>query len=186
MTAMTKGAYATYKRSKATLQDSRQHVIRGAAARVLVVYCTAYYSLMDPGRLSKGESILIHAAAGGVGQAAVQLALMIGAEIFVTVGSVEEKESIMKEYGLPADHTFYSRNASFAAAIRRATNNRGIDVVLNCLAGDLMRKKWDCLGHFGRFVKIGKQDITENARLEMAQFEHNAAFASLDLDCLGD
>jgi NADPH:quinone reductase-like Zn-dependent oxidoreductase len=87
----------------------------------------------------------------------------------------------MAEYGIPESHIFYSRDTSFAAAIQRATNGEGVDVVLNSLAGDQLRETWDCLAHFGRFIEIGKRDITGNTRLEMAKFEHNAMFASVDL-----
>lgn len=77
--------------------------------------------------------------------------------------------------------TSHSRDVSFGDAIRRATDNQGVDVVLNSLAGNALRETWDCLAHFGRFIEIGKRDITGNTRLEMAQFEHNAMFASVDL-----
>lgn len=87
----------------------------------------------------------------------------------------------MTEYKIPESHIFYSRDTSFAKGIRRATNDEGVDVVLNSLAGDQLRETWDCLAHFGRFIEIGKRDITGNTRLEMARFEHNALFASVDL-----
>lgn len=77
------------------------------AATIPVVYCTAFYSLVDLANLRKGESVLIHAAAGGVGQAAIILSQMIGAEIFCTVGSLSKKEHLMQEYNIPEDHIFY-------------------------------------------------------------------------------
>jgi NADPH:quinone reductase-like Zn-dependent oxidoreductase len=182
VSAMSEGAYATFTRNKATsafkIPDGMSFE---TAATIPVVYCTAYYSLIDLGRLCKGETVLIHAAAGGVGQAAIILSQMIGAEIFATVGSNEKKEFIMKEYGIAEDHIFYSRNTTFAKAIRRATNGRGVDVVLNSLAGDALRETWECMAHFGRFIEIGKRDIVNNARLDMATFEHNATFSSVDL-----
>ncbi|EKD12633.1 beta-ketoacyl synthase domain-containing protein [Drepanopeziza brunnea f. sp. 'multigermtubi' MB_m1] len=182
VSAMSEGAYATYTRCRGTsaqkIPDSMSFEV---ASTIPVVYCTAYYSLFDLGRLVKGESVLIHAAAGGVGQAAIILCQMIGAEIFATVGSVAKKEFLMSEYHIPEDHIFYSRSTSFAKAIHRATDGQGIDVVLNSLAGDALRETWDSLAHFGRFIEIGKRDITSNSRLEMARFEHNAMFASVDL-----
>jgi NADPH:quinone reductase-like Zn-dependent oxidoreductase/malonyl CoA-acyl carrier protein transacylase len=180
--AMSEGAYSTYTRCLSTsaqkVSDSMSFV---DASTIPVIYCTAYYSLFDLGRLTKGETVLIHAAAGGVGQAAIILSQMVGAEIFATVGSVAKKELLMTEYGIPEDHIFYSRNTSFAKAIHRATNGQGVDLVLNSLAGDALRETWDSLAHFGRFIEIGKRDITGNTRLEMARFEHNAMFASVDL-----
>ncbi|KAI6710692.1 hypothetical protein PZA11_006639 [Diplocarpon coronariae] len=180
--AMSEGAYATYTRCLGTSAQKISHSMSFEDASTMpVIYCTAFYSLFDLGRLIQGESVLIHAAAGGVGQAAIVLSQMIGAEIFTTVGSVAKKEYLMNEYRIPEDHIFYSRNTSFAKAIRRATNGQGVDVVLNSLAGDALRETWDSLAHFGRFIEIGKRDITCNSRLEMARFEHNAMFASVDL-----
>jgi NADPH:quinone reductase-like Zn-dependent oxidoreductase len=94
---------------------------------------------------------------------------------------VSKKNLLITEYGIPESHIFYSRDTSFAPAIRRATSDEGVDVVLNSLAGDQLRETWDCLAHFGRFIEIGKRDIAANTRLEMARFEHNALFASVDL-----
>ncbi|KAH0160739.1 putative polyketide synthase, partial [Aureobasidium melanogenum] len=180
--AMTEGAYSTYARclstSVAPLPENMDFI---AASTIPVVFCTAYYGLFDLGRLTEGESVLIHAAAGGVGQAAIMLAQTCGAEIFATVGSLDKKQHIMKEYGIPEDHIFYSRDTTFGPAIRQVTGGKGVDVVLNSLGGDFLRESWDCLAPFGRFIEIGKADITKNSRLEMAQFEYNVSFASVDL-----
>nr|POF04498.1 reducing polyketide synthase pks1 [Quercus suber] len=180
--AMSEGAYSTYARCLSTsvsvIPDEMSFV---SACTVPVVFCTAYYGLFDLGRLVEGEKVLIHAGAGGVGQAAIQLATMAKAEIFTTVGSNDKKQFIMDTYGIPADHIFYSRDTTFGGAVRRATNGEGVDVVLNSLAGDVLRETWDCLAPFGRFIEIGKADITRNSRLEMAQFEYNLTFASVDL-----
>jgi NADPH:quinone reductase-like Zn-dependent oxidoreductase len=180
--AMSEGAYATHTRCLGTsVQKIADDMSFEDASTIPVIYCTAYYSLFHLGRLTKDETVLIHAAAGGVGQAAIMLCQMIGAEIFATVGSVAKKEFLMSEYGIAEDHIFYSRNTSFAKGIRRATNGEGVDLVLNSLAGDALRETWDSLAHFGRFIEIGKRDIVGNSRLEMSRFEHNAMFASVDL-----
>jgi NADPH:quinone reductase-like Zn-dependent oxidoreductase len=180
--ALPLGGYSTYARCKATsaapIPESMSFEV---GATVPVVFCTAYYALFDLGHLQKSERILIHAGAGGVGQAAIMLAQMIGAEIFVTVGNVEKKQFLMTQYAIPEDHILYSRDTLFGRGIRRATNNEGVDVVLNSLAGDLLRETWECLAPFGRFVEIGKADITKNTRLDMLPFEYNVSFASVDL-----
>lgn len=180
--AMPEGAYSTFARCPATSAAKVPGQMSfEVAASIPVVYCTAYYGLIDLGRLSEGDKILIHAAAGGVGQASIQIAKMIGAEVYATVGSRDKKHFIMEQYGIPEDHIFHSRNTSFGPAIRAATNGGGVDVVINSLAGDFLRETWDCLGHFGRFIEIGKRDITSNTRLEMAKFNYNATFSSVDL-----
>ncbi|KAL6364437.1 hypothetical protein LRP88_01838 [Fusarium phalaenopsidis] len=180
--AMSLGAYSTFARCPATSAAIiPEDMSFETAASIPVVYSTAYYGIVNLAHLQPGERILIHAASGGVGQAAVQLAQMIGAEIYATVGSAEKKKLLVDTYGIPEDHIFYSRNTDFGPAIREATNGEGVDVVINSLAGDLLRETWECLSHFGRFVEIGKRDITSNTRLEMSKFEYNCTFSSVDL-----
>ena len=180
--AMSEGAYSTYTRcldsSVAVIPDDMSFE---SACTAPVVFCTAYYALMDLGRLETDDTVLVHAAAGGVGQAAIILAKMVGAEIFATVGSPSKKQFIMEQYGIPEHHIFYSRDTSFGPAILRETNGKGVDVVINSLAGDILRETWECLAHFGRFIEIGKRDILDNTRLEMAKFENNVTFSSVDL-----
>jgi NADPH:quinone reductase-like Zn-dependent oxidoreductase len=106
---------------------------------------------------------------------------MIGAEVYATVGSVDKKQLLIETYGIPENRIFYSRDTSFGPAVREATGGKGVDVVINSLAGDLLRETWDCLAPFGRFIEIGKRDITSNTRLEMAKFEYNCTFSSVDL-----
>ncbi|RYP44955.1 hypothetical protein DL768_008640 [Monosporascus sp. mg162] len=180
--AMSLGAYSTYTRCPATSAARiPSDMSFEVAASIPVIFCTAYYSLMDLARIEPGEDILIHAASGGVGQAAIQLARMVGAEIYATVGSAEKKQLLTDVYGIPEDRIFYSRDTDFRAGLREATGGKGVDVVINSLAGDVLRETWDCLAPFGRFVEIGKRDITSNTRLEMAKFEHNCTFSSVDL-----
>lgn len=180
--ALPLGAYSTYARCKATsAAPIPENMSFEVAATVPVVFSTAYYALFDLGRIQANERLLIHAGAGGVGQSAIMLAQMVGAEVFVTVGSVEKKQFLMTQYNIREDHIFYSRDASFGRGICRATNNEGVDVVINSLAGDLLRETWECLAPFGRFIEIGKADITKNTRLDMLPFEYNVSFASVDL-----
>lgn len=180
--AMSLGAYGTFAHCPAT-SAARIPDDMGfdTAASIPVVYSTAYYAIHELARMEPGESILIHAASGGVGQAAIQLAQRLGAEIYATVGSAEKKDHLMSSYGIGEDHIFYSRDTDFGPAIREVTKGRGVDVVLNSLAGDLLRESWQSLASFGRFIEIGKRDITSNTRLEMAKFEQNCTFSSVDL-----
>lgn len=179
---VTEGSYSTYARCLATSTVTvPDRLSFEEAASIPVAYCTAYYSLFDLGKLSRSEKVLIHAGAGGVGQAAIQLAQMVGADILVTVGSQDKKKFLMENYHIPEGRIFYSRDTSFGNAIRTATNNEGLDVILNSLAGDLLRESWECIAPFGRFIEIGKADITNNSRLEMLKFEENVTFSSVDL-----
>ncbi|KAJ9248853.1 hypothetical protein DTO195F2_8710 [Paecilomyces variotii] len=180
--ALVEGGYSTYARTPSTsVVEIPDELPFETAGTLPVVFCTAYYGLFDLGKLQPGDRVLIHAGAGGVGQAAIMLAQMAGADIYVTVGSVDKKEFLKTHHSIPEDRIFYSRNASFGPALRRATNNKGVDVVINSLAGDLLRETWQCLAPFGRFIEIGKADITKNSRLDMFPFEYNVSFASVDL-----
>ena len=152
------------------------------ACAIPVTGVTAQYGLIEAARLQKGESVLVHSATGATGQMAVQLAQHIGAEVYATVGSEEKKSFLMKTYGIPNDHIFYSRNTSFAQGIMRKTQNKGVDVVLNSLSGDSLLASWECVASFGRFVEIGKKDIHSHAKLPMFQFRKNASFIAVDLD----
>lgn len=151
------------------------------AAALPLVTTTAYYALVDLARLQKGETILVHAAAGGVGQMAIQLAQMLGAEVIATCGSQSKRELLKSAYGLQDDHIFSSRDSSFAKGVMSLTKGKGVDVVLNSLAGELLHLTWSCIARFGRFIEIGKRDIHENARIEMDPFRKNVLFASAEL-----
>ena len=152
---------------------------------VLVVFATALYALDYRARLQPGESVLIHSAAGGTGIAAIQLAKMLGAEIFATVGTEEKRQYLIDNFGLQSDHIFNSRTSGLTAQIHALTNGRGVDVVLNSLVGELLLESWECLAEFGRFVEIGKKDITDHGRLPMDHFKRCVTFTAFDLGTLG-
>ncbi|RYP56728.1 hypothetical protein DL771_011667 [Monosporascus sp. 5C6A] len=125
--------------------------------------------------------VLIHAASGATGQLAVQVAQLIGAEVFATVGYDHKKRLLTEIYGIPDDHILYSRNSSFAKGIMRLTRGYGVDVVLNSLVGEGLRASWECIAPYGRFVEIGKADIIANSELPMAYFARNVTFRAVDL-----
>ncbi|KAI0385542.1 polyketide synthase PksD [Hypomontagnella monticulosa] len=142
---------------------------------------TAWQCLIEVARLKKGEKILIHSASGATGQLAIQIAQMIGAEVFATVGYEHKKQLLMSLYGIPASHIFYSRNLSFRQGVLRITNGYGVDVVLNSLVGESLIASWECLAPCGRFIEIGKADIEANSVLPMGRFVNNKTFAAVDL-----
>jgi len=177
------GSFRTFYRDDVRLfqrMPDTMSFVEGAA--IPLVYCTAHFALFDIARLKKGESILIHAAAGGVGQAAIALARLLEAEIFVTVGTTEKKNFLMDTYGINEDHIFSSRDLSFAKGVMRMTKDRGVDVVLNSLSGEALSQSWRLMAPFGRFIEIGRRDIDINRRLEMSVFAKSATFASVAID----
>jgi acyl transferase domain-containing protein/aryl carrier-like protein len=148
------------------------------AATVPLAFLTAHYSLHHVARLQAGERVLIHAASGGVGLAAVQLALRTGAEIFATAGS-EEKRQYLR--GLGVHHVFSSRELHFVSEIRERTAGEGVDVVLNCLSGDFIAASLELLRRYGRFVELGKRDYLADRRLGLLPFLRNLSFSLVDL-----
>jgi NADPH:quinone reductase-like Zn-dependent oxidoreductase len=132
------------------------------AATVPNAFLTAYHCLVHLGRLKRGERVLIHAAAGGVGLAAVQLAIHIGAEIYATAGS-EQKREYLRSIGVA--HIFDSRTLDFREQIAQATAGKGVDLILNSLAGDFIEAGFSVLSQGGRFVEIGKNQIWSPERV---------------------
>lgn len=180
--ALSSGGYGTFARCSSHLVTKIPDTVSFvSAAAIPVVFSTAYFGLVRTAHLSAGETILIHAAAGGVGQAAIRLCQWIGAEIFATVGSTDKKKFIMDSYNIPEDHIFYSRDTSFESSIKHRTFGNGVDVVLNSLAGEMLKASLDCLAPFGRFIEIGKKDLIVNTRVEMSKFTNNVTYATVDL-----
>ncbi|KAF3389382.1 Compactin diketide synthase mokB [Penicillium rolfsii] len=154
------------------------------AAAFTVVFATAIYCLLTVGNLQKGQSVLIHSACGGVGLAAIQICQMIGAEIYVTVGTKEKFCHLANVIKIPAQRIFDSRSTSFLQGVLRETNGRGVDLVLNSLAGELLHASWRCVARFGKMVEIGKRDFLGHGKLDMKAFIDHRSFHGVDLRAL--
>lgn len=152
-----------------------------AAATVPTVFFTVYYALKHLANLQPGERVLIHGAAGGVGIAAVQLARYLGAEVFATAGSSEKRDFV---YLLGADHVLDSRSLAFSDEILALTDGEGVDVVLNSLAGEAIRRNLRVLKPFGRFLELGKRDFFENTPIGLRPFKDNISYFGIDADQL--
>jgi mycoketide-CoA synthase len=127
------------------------------AASAPVAYLTAYISLVEMAGLSAGQRVLIHAGAGGVGQAAIQIARHLGAEVFATAHP--NKHHVLNDLGIDAGHIASSRTLDFVDTFRDATGGQGMDIVFNCLSGDFIDASLRLLPRGGSFVEIGKTDI---------------------------
>ncbi|KAJ3949835.1 uncharacterized protein N0V96_000967 [Colletotrichum fioriniae] len=183
------GAFSTYGRgAEGTLAKVPEDQSFAEAAVIPIVYTTAHACLYDIGELEKRmrrvqkPSLLIHAAAGGVGQAAIQLAKREGIEIFATVGSIEKRDFLEKTYLIPRDHIFSSRDLTFKDGIQRLTGGRGVDIVINSLSGDTLRATWELVAPFGCFAEIGLADIESRSRISMGTFARGVRFESLELN----
>lgn len=181
---LSPGAFRTIHQAKAS---SCELIPEGLtfeeAATIPVAHGTAWYALVKLAGViaRKGQSILIQAASGGVGQAAIQIAQYAGMEVFATIGSDVKRRLLQDSYRIPDDHIFNSRDLSFVAGVNRMTNGRGVDVILNSLSGEALRQTWYCLAPFGCFIEIGSKDILGNARLDMKPFLQHASFTFFDL-----
>ncbi|MBV9585665.1 MAG: SDR family NAD(P)-dependent oxidoreductase, partial [Alphaproteobacteria bacterium] len=152
-----------------------------AAATVPVAFVTAIYALGSLAKLGAGEHVLIHAAAGGVGLAAIQYAKHRGASVIATAGSGIKRE-FLRLAG--ADHVLDSRDLGFADAVRAVTGGQGVDVVLNSLSAEAMEQSLGVLKPFGRFLELGKRDFYLNSRIHLRPFRQNISYFGIDVDQL--
>lgn len=151
------------------------------AATLPVVFMTAWHALHTVARMRTGESILVHAGAGGVGMAAIQIAHHLGAEVIATAGS-QIKRTLLERLGV--EHVIDSRRGDFAEAVMEITGRRGVDVVLNALASEAIPMGLSCLAEFGRFIEIGKRDIYQNSRIPLWPLRRNASFHVVAMDAV--
>ena len=151
------------------------------AATLPVVFMTSWHALKTVANLKAGERILIHAGAGGVGMAAVQIAHHLGAEVIASAGS-PAKRALLTVLGVK--HVIDSRRADFAEAVMELTNGKGVDVVLNALAAEAIPMGLSCLAQSGRFIEIGKRDIYQNSRIPLWHLRKNASFHVVAMDAI--
>lgn len=174
--ALVGGAFASYVTTAADLVVPRpENLSIQDAAGVAIPFLTAWFTLYHLAHLKAGQRVLIHAAAGGVGLAAVQLARRAGAEIFATAGS-PAKRDYLRSLGI--QHVFDSRSLAFAKEILNLTQGQGVDVVLNSLAGDFIPKSLSVLAPNGCFLEIGKAGILTPEQID--QLGANRAYYAVD------
>ena len=149
------------------------------AASIQSVYNTSHHALINLARIRKGETVLIHSAAGGIGHAAISIAKHVGAVIYATAGS-EEKRQLVRNMGV--EHVYNSRSTEWFDDLMRDTDGKGVDIILNSLAGKHQQLGIQALRSSGRFLEIGKMDIFENNGLPLLAFRKNISFFAIDMD----
>ncbi len=147
------------------------------AAAMPIAFLTAYHALVELADLRPGQAILIHAATGGVGMAAVQLAQLLGAEVFGTASP--GKWATLIGQGVPETHIANSRTLDFESRILAATGGLGVDVVLDSLAGEFVDASLRLLPHGGHFLEMGKTDIRDPE--EVAAAHPRVSYRAFDL-----
>lgn len=135
--------------------------------------------------MKKGDKVLIHAGSGGVGQAAIHLALHEGCEVFTTVGTPRKRKFILSHFPqIKEDHIGNSRDCSFEKMIIDETHGEGVDIILNSLSGQQLLTSVNCLARGGRFLEIGRTSLIADEPLGMEPFLKEISFQCIMSDLL--
>ncbi|CAF0807397.1 unnamed protein product [Adineta steineri] len=159
------------------------HLSHTDAVSLPIVFATVYAGLIAKAQVKAGETVLIHSAAGGIGQAAIQLCQHIGAHVICTVGSAEKRQFLEQTYGCKLFANSHSTD-EWKSEVMKLTNGEGVDIVLNSLKGDAIQAGLQCLKIGGRFIEIGKVDILNHSQLDMNLLLKDLSFLSVQLDIL--
>uniref|UniRef100_W8ARH4 Fatty acid synthase n=1 Tax=Ceratitis capitata TaxID=7213 RepID=W8ARH4_CERCA len=186
MSMVAKAGVASYnERPSKFMWDVPNHWTLEEAATVPVVYITVYYAFFMKTDIRKGKSILIHAGTGGIGLAAIRVALAYQLEVFTTCSTEQKKQFLLKTFPkLKESHIGNSRDISFETMIQRETNGKGVDFVLNSLAEDKLLASVRCLGQGGHFLEIGKFDMSNDTKIGMSCFLKEITFHAVLADRL--
>lgn len=145
--------FVTTSASLVALKPSKLTFEEGAT--LPVAFSTAFYVLTELARLKKGERVLIHSAAGGVGLAAIQICQMLGADVYVTAGN-SEKRSYLASLGI--QNVMDSRSPDFSRQLMDITKGKGVDIVLNSLGRNYLHNNLEVLSRSGRYVELANID----------------------------
>ncbi|XP_030748839.1 fatty acid synthase-like [Sitophilus oryzae] len=184
MGMVNNGACGSYcKGDKYLMWDVPEHWSLREAATVPITFATSIFALILKANIKPGDSILIHSGTGGVGQAAIQIALINGCTVYTTVGTQEKRDFIKSRFPqITDDHIFNSRDTSFEHSVMRATRGRGVDAVLNSLAEEKLMASVRCVAKGGHFLEIGKFDMGNNNSLSLLLLNKSVSFHGIMLD----
>ncbi|KAJ5151089.1 Acyl transferase/acyl hydrolase/lysophospholipase [Penicillium canariense] len=154
------------------------------AAGLPSAYVTVLYGLGEVARLCQDDRILIHDGASALGQAAVQYAKMIGAKVYSTVSTTEDREFLVSEHGISEDHIFSNIDFSFARGIMRCTKGSGVDVVFDSLSTEALQESLACVAPFGRLVHVSCNKGQDNTMLDFSLLQQNVTMTTVDIPSL--
>ncbi|KAK2877267.1 Type I Iterative PKS [Arthroderma sp. PD_2] len=180
---LERGYYDTFLRSpvsKCLKLNENDDLIE--MATVGIAHGTALYSLKYLAQLEAGETVLIQAATGGLGLAAIQYAKSVGAEIYATVGTQVKKDYLINEWGIPENHIFWSRALDFKQQLLEETKGRGVDVVLATISGPGFHETFGCLAPCGRLIDVGRGNVLGKGKLGLHVFDESISVFSFDLN----
>jgi NADPH:quinone reductase-like Zn-dependent oxidoreductase len=184
--ALASSSFATYARAVADMAlKLGPETSFEEAASLPLAQCAAHHALIELARLEDEESVLVLNGAGAEGQAAISLAQTIGATVFTTVNTAEDKTVLMKAFDLPEDRILYSKDDQLSTSVHRAIDGRGIDVVLSVYAeADSIQTGLKCIADFGRFVRLETAEAANKGKLDLSSFRANTSFSSFDIHAL--
>ncbi|XP_016956349.1 fatty acid synthase isoform X1 [Drosophila biarmipes] len=186
MSMVVKGGVASYvEKPSKLIWDIPDHWSLEEAATVPVVYITVYYAFFMISDIRKGKSILIHAGTGGIGLAAIRVALAYNLEVFTTCSTPQKKQFLLETFPqLKESNIGNSRDTSFELMVQRETNGKGVDFVLNSLSEEKLLASVRCLGKSGRFLEIGKFDMANDNKIGLGSFLKEITFHAVLADSL--
>ncbi|MFX0575234.1 type I polyketide synthase [Nocardia nepalensis] len=156
-----------------------EHEIDPCHCSSVLPFLTAEFALGELARVRPGETVLVHGAAGGMGMAAVQVAIRLGAKVIATASS-EQRRAVARAMG--AHEVVGSRSIGFVDDVLRLTDGRGADVVYNSAPGEILQQNLRVAAEFGRIVEIGKADIYGDGTIDLRPFDRNLSFFAVDMD----
>ncbi|CAG2115629.1 unnamed protein product, partial [Medioppia subpectinata] len=159
-----------------------EHWSMAEAVTVLSTYSTVHYGLIKRATLRKGESVLIHSGAGGVGQAAINVCKHYECDIYATVETDKKKQFLINTHNIPENRIFISTDLHFNDEIMDATDGQGVDVVFNSLMGEKLSTSFECLAISGRFVQIGRYDTIDGKQLPINDSIRDIQFTTIFMD----
>lgn len=181
MAVVESRAFATYiPEENLTMIEVPDDWTLEQAATVPLVYTTVYLAFFHTVVIEEGKSILIHAGSGGVGLAAIRVALGYGLEVFTTVSTEEKKQFLLDEFPqLQARNIGNSRDTTFEEMIMNETNGKGVDYVLNSLSEDKLQASLRCLANDGFFLEVGKFDMLVKNKISLSHFLRGITFKAI-------
>ena len=151
-------------------------------ASIPIAYSTAYLALVRTANAKTHESVLIHESPDGIDQAAAEIALHLGAEVFILTNSSEKRAFMTERLQIDETHVLAVDNVELSKSLMRLTGGKGMDVIIGYSQGETMRQSWHCIAQFGRFVNLRTSGGPANTmELDMRPFERSATFSSVDV-----
>jgi NADPH:quinone reductase-like Zn-dependent oxidoreductase len=154
------------------------------AASLPAAFVTAIYGLGHVAKLSSSDTILIHAGADVYGQAGIQYAKLIGANIFATVSTAESRAFLTDVYGIPEANLFSNKSLDFSKSLMRRTNGAGVDVIFNTLTGEVQQESFSCIKEFGRFIDVSGNTSHLHLTQAPASVLRTLSISNIDLEIL--